>query len=468
MRLRRFLLMGGLAAGLMCSAVLAVPPTPASAASPALPADFDGDGNADLAIGMPAFLGDRPFAGMVGVVYGAGDLLTPSHRQRITQDLSWVPGGAASEEGFGGSLASADFNADGYADLAVCTPMETEPGFRFVGSLTVLFGSAVGLNRGVRVVANCHEVGAGDFDKDGYPDLAILGWEQAYVMYGRAGFAAPVLHPFGPTGPDLNGRRVLAVGDVTGDGYDDVLFTVRLINQSTRLLLYRGGPDGIDTTLFQKISTETTEAAATGDIDGDGYADVAIGNPRSTVSGRTEAGRVRVWFGSSTGLDVRRGPTGLSQDTAGIPAVAEEDDLFGLSVALGDVDGDGKADLAVGVPYEDVGTREDAGLVTVVRGSSAGLDLTQVQEITQDTGGVPDSAEAQDLFGSPVAFRDFNRNREAELIVSADNEDAGRGSVTILTGTSQGVGGPGLFSVLRPQSIGIPTDDLVFFGRALG
>ncbi|MFF4689447.1 FG-GAP repeat protein [Streptomyces sp. NPDC001307] len=108
------------------------------------------------------------------------------------------------------------------------------------------------------------------------------------------------------------------------------------------------------------------------DFNGDGYADLAVAASRGTVGGHSRAGYVSVVYGSSKGLDTTHRQV-ISQDTAGIPGAAETDDWFGWGLALGDLDGDGYADLVVGASGEDVGTIDDAGTVTVVWGGKAGL-----------------------------------------------------------------------------------------------
>ncbi|GAA5028214.1 FG-GAP-like repeat-containing protein [Actinopolymorpha pittospori] len=445
---------------------LLVIPVGSALAATAKPSDFNGDGHVDVGIGTLATVQQQPFSGLVAVVYGTGTTLNTARRQRIDESLPWVPGTPEQDEAFGAALASADFNSDGYADLAVCAPTQKETAFLFVGSLTILFGTPSGLTRASRVIANCDEVATGDINRDGRPDLAVVGGDQSYVVYGSAGLSNPggiVLRRFGPTGPDVFARRALVVGDITGDGYADVSFAASVRN-GARILLYRGGPSGLNTNLFQQLSTPLTESASAGDINGDGFADLATGNPTATVTGHKAAGQVRVWYGSTNGL---RGLTILSQDSAGIPGGPENGDQFGLSVALGDASGDGRADLAIGAPYEDIDANEDAGNVTVVMGGSAGLDFTRVSDIRQSTIGGGDTNEPHDLFGSALVFRDLNGDGRAELMVSSVGENSSQGSVAILTGTPQGVGGITTFPLLRPQSVGIPTTSPVYFGIAL-
>ena len=91
-------------------------------------------------------------------------------------------------------------------------------------------------------------------------------------------------------------------------------------------------------------------------------------------------------------------PTILVQGSGGVGGSVDENDGFGSSLAAGDYDGDGFFDLAVGAPLEDVGTRPDAGAVTVFNASGGGA-LTPDPPYTQGSGGLGGTAESLDLFG---------------------------------------------------------------------
>ncbi len=154
----------------------------------------------------------------------------------------------------------------------------------------------------------------------------------------------------------------------------------------------------------------------------------------------------------------------INQNTSGVPGGAESGDYFGFSVALGDASGDGRADLAIGVPLEDIGTAVDAGYVTVVPGASAGLNLAASKAYQQGTGGVPGPAAAGNQFGWALVFRNFNRDTRADLVITAPGTRANQGLVMVLTGTASGVGGPGVFPALTPQVLAFPVPTRAFFG----
>ena len=91
-----------------------------------------------------------------------------------------------------------------------------------------------------------------------------------------------------------------------------------------------------------------------------------------------------------------------TQDIANIDNSAEPNDNFGYSLATGDFNADGKVDLAIGAPFENVGSLVDAGGVEVIYGSSSGLSATSAhadQFWTQDSTDIDNSAEDEDLFG---------------------------------------------------------------------
>lgn len=108
-----------------------------------------------------------------------------------------------------------------------------------------------------------------------------------------------------------------------------------------------------------------------------------------------------------------------------------------------DFNGDGFADLAIGVPDEDVGAVADAGAVNVMYGSPTGLAGTAGQHWTQNSAGIADSAEASDHFGAAVAVGDVNGDGWSDLVVGAPDEDVGAvgdaGAVHVLYGSAAGL-----------------------------
>jgi hypothetical protein len=140
---------------------------------------------------------------------------------------------------------------------------------------------------------------------------------------------------------------------------------------------------------------------------------------------------VGVARGTANGFAARA--TLIGQNTRGVPGAGESGDRFGTDVSVGDITGDGYADVVTGVPGEDLAGRTDAGTFAVLRGGSTGLSGTRVQVFSQSTAGVPGTAENGDRFGSRTAVVG------GHVAVSAPEENSGSAAVWVFPGTASGV-----------------------------
>jgi hypothetical protein len=153
-----------------------------------------------------------------------------------------------------------------------------------------------------------------------------------------------------------------------------------------------------------------------------GYDDLAVGVPLEDIGSITNAGMVQVLYGASTGLTSR--DQIWHQDISGIKGACEAHDMFGYSLAVGNFD-TYYDDLAVGVPYEDIGNITDAGMVQILYGSSGGL-TDRDETLYQGDGGLGGGAEAHDRLGWSLATAGFNGQwNMKDLVIGVPYEDLG-------------------------------------------
>lgn len=181
---------------------------------------------------------------------------------------------------------------------------------------------------------------------------------------------------------------------------------------------------------------------ASGDFNGDGYDDLAVGAAGEDWGIVQDAGSVNLLYGSVVGITAV-GNQRLTQNDLLGGSVNEAFDGFGSTLAVGDFNLDGYDDLVVGSPTETWGTAVSAGAVDVIYGSALGLTGARHQFWTQDTIGVQDIAESYDRFGSSLAVQDFNGDGIDDLAIGASGEDIGGladvGAVHVLHGSLLGL-----------------------------
>ncbi|MFH9074047.1 FG-GAP-like repeat-containing protein [Streptomyces alboflavus] len=373
---------------------------------PAADADFNGDGYADVAASAPtASVNGKKHAGTVSVIYGkatgAGRTTTYS------QNSPGVPGTAEAGDFFGGETAYGDFDRDGYDDLAVGAPGEDVGGDKDGGTAQILWGSASGLKGGTTVQdprPTKHDgfggaLEAGDFNGDGRDDLALGTYSAATIDVYRGGLSQGGTSRY-TVKPPIHGG--------SGDG-------VRNLHS--------------------------------GDANGDGVDDLIVnGYEKDTPNGYN----ANFWLPGS--------PSGLKAGTA-------EKLLPGVITDLGDTDKDGYDDVVIGNYWDDhITGSARGGAVHVVHGSVNGPDSGDRQKFTQDTSGVPGAGEKGDSFGTEIDLGDVNGDGHLDLVVGAPGETVNgvtdTGAATVLYGAANGSGISGKGArFLTQNTAGVPNSD---------
>jgi len=405
--------------------------------------DVNGDGVPDLVVGAPGHdvsgVGDE--AGAVYVFYGP---VAPSNVSTADADAVLLGPAAGDRAGF--ALATGDVNGDGVDDLVVGAPFDDEGGTD-AGAAYVVFGGSLS---GRQSLADADEklVGEAANNTAGFavavrsvasPDTpailvgaptgpAKLDTGSAYLLSvgsrsGTTALADADAKLNGATHGDRAGSALAWAGDVTGDGVPDVLVGAPRHNgsgprtgavyvvpaTSTGVANLR---DAATATLGGVAAGDSAGfALAAGDVNGDGVPDVLVGAPGSDRRTR-DAGAAYVVYGSSS-LDGTR-----SLDAANVTITGEAaGDHAGWSVAAGDVDCDGTADVLVGAPFNDaVATNAGAAYVLYGRASSGGFRAAKFL-----------GRAAADLAGWTVEAGNLTADHASDVLVGAPTSDARRG-----------------------------------------
>ena len=326
-------------------------------------------------------------------------------RRSISNDSGPNP-----EDNFGASMAVGDYNGDGVEDIAVGAPGADINGAGQAGAVYIFNGT--------------------------------LDWSSIDIFsQSSTGFHTD------PEDDDRFGSSLVA-GDFNNDGFDDLVIgspyedlggTNQLVNAGMVTILY-GSSSGLGSpsVLHQYSPGVGTHgevgdlfgfALATGDINGDSYADLVVGVPGEGVAKQERAGAAHVIYGSANGLS-GVGSTTLHQYTRKIRSKPEVGDAFGEALAVGDINGDDYADIVIGVPGETVGwgarTQYEAGAIHILYGSANGTSGTGSHWYFQNSSGWPGRAETGDRFGSAVAIGDIDNDGIGDLVVGIPGEKLGQ------------------------------------------
>jgi FG-GAP repeat len=340
-------------------------------------------------------------------------------------------------------------NAGGAKALVLAQSTFTTPG-PTVGKVVKYIESATGPSS----LASWNQVGlspasdfgtsiaVGDFNHDAKNDLAVgapgqvnAGGADAGRVYLYDGFASAfgplgTLEPATPGSPGTHGGdrfgAAIVAGDFNNDFIDDLAVSAPRADEgngiagSGRVLLYKGTAVGglIPWAVLGNAATPHEGdgfglALTAADFNGDGIKDLAVGAPHGHQNALSAAaGFVSIYKGvtnQTPAFYVRLGQAGLDSD--------EPEDEFGYSLASGDINGDGKAELVVGAPGERVGDTSSGRIYLFVGNASSTLSPW----IARDQTGL-DANEEEDMFGRAVAIGDYDADGKFDVLVGASGE----------------------------------------------
>jgi hypothetical protein len=414
--------------------------------------DIDGDGHSDVLVGAPYYDNE----GAVFVYLGSNNGLNSNSNVKLKSKQA--------EAGFGISVALAgDVNADGYSDILVGA-YKYDNGQIDEGAAFLYHGSFFNFN--TPEILECNQAGAmmgyavagaGDINADGTSDV-IVG--ARFYHDGEINEGAVFVYSGATAGP-LNPTQVLqsnqvdarmghslsTAGDVNGDGYADIAIGAYLYDHDQTnegvVFIHHGSQNGIDPVPDVGLESDQIEAqfgwavAAAGDVNGDGYGDVIVGS-RFYDNGQANEGAAFIFHGSENGID----PLANSQLESN-----QGEAWMGSAVAsAGDVNGDGYSDIVIG-GYAYDGGQNDEGTALVYHGMASGVgsDFTSL--------GIN---QAEALVGASVSNAgDINGDGLDDVIVGAPYIDSGEqdeGMAIVYYGSTEN--GPGNSKALQCNQAG--------------
>ena len=411
-------------------------------ASASTAGDVDGDGYADVIVGSPWYVVSEIKTGAAFVYMGSTSGLAVSP--------SWSVEGNQENALFGHPAATAgDVNGDGFDDLIIGARWY-DNGEEDVGAAFVYFGSIMGLAANPAWSAEGNQADAhfggsvstaGDVNGDGFDDVVVGASSYnngeffegaAYVYLGSAsGLAAnPAWSAEGNQADAHFGGSVSTAGDINGDGFDDVVVGAwgydNIEEDEGAIFVFPGTTKGVSANPWIRYSNQAdarlSRVSSAGDINGDGFDEIAAGSTFYDYNREDNVGAVFIWFGTEKGpLD---NPVVLKGNQAGAG--------FGGSVSpAGDVNGDGFDDVIVGASSYDNG-EEDEGAAFLYAGSELGIYLTPVWMM--------ESNHSDAMFGCLVSTAgDVNGDGFDDVIIGAWGYEDYKGAAFVYLGSTLGL-----------------------------
>jgi hypothetical protein len=333
--------------------------------------------------------------------------------QKISDEKGDFDGSLSALDWFGWAVAPlGDIDDDGIPDVAVGAPLDDDGDGLDVGAIWILFLNADGTVRDYQKISDTE----GDF--------------KGTIDEG-----------------DNFGRSIAAIGDIDGNGFTDLVVGAPFDddgvgdNRGAVWILFMKDEGKVDD--YQKISassgnfdgTLTVEdgfgasVAAIGDIDKDGFDDIAVGAPFDDDGPGFNVGAVWILFMKDEGKV--RDHQKISGDSGRFDGNLQEGDWFGSAVVSpGDLNGDGTNDIVVGSPAQNDGSGLDSGAIWVIFLDEDGKSLGH-QKISDEKGELQEDLKGGDFFGFSIgSIGDFNHDGTGDIVVGAPLDDDGGGQDT--------------------------------------
>lgn len=302
---------------------------------------------------------------------------------------------------------------------------------------------------------------AGDINGDNKDDIIMgaprvnheepdnpLGNGQAYVIFGSSSFQSSFDlsslngnngFAINGTSLDMLGYSVSGIGDINGDGKNDIIVGAPFssfngLANAGRAYVFFGAdsfPSVFETNTLNGHNGFTINGLSSGDrlgysvsgigdINGDGKNDIIIGAPKASPNNLINAGQAYVIFGSTSfqsyfNLKTLNGNNGFT-----VNGLVPKSSL-GVSVSIGsDVNGDGKADIIIGANQASPNGLNTTGQAYVIFGASFFQSFFDLYTINGNNGVVINGLAPRTMLGSPVKIvPDINQDNKAEIIVGA-------------------------------------------------